>query len=271
MAIWDSTRRFSSRVADYVRYRPGYPPEILQTLKTECGLTRTSVIADVGSGTGFLARLFLEHGNRVYGIEPNREMREEGERLLGHWPQFESVSARAETTTLPAHSVDFVTAGQAAHWFDPDEARREFLRILRPGGWLMLVWNDRATETTPLLREYEQLLRSYCPEYAEVERDASEAEKLFHPAPVCVKSFPSQQVFDFEGLMGRLRSSSYAPQEGHPDHAPMLSELRAIFDKYQRDSRVIFAYETRMYYVKIGQIGPVSLILENKLPLFNKE
>lgn len=264
MAIRDSTRRFSSRVADYVRYRPGYPPEILQTLKTECGLTPTSVIADVGSGTGFLARLFLEHGNRVYGIEPNKEMREEGERLLSQWPQFVSIAAPAEATTLPAHSVDFVTAGQAAHWFDLDEARREFRRILRPGGWLMLVWNDRATATTPLLREYEQLLRSYCPEYAEVERVASDAEKLFDPVPVRVSSFPSQQVFDLEGLLGRLRSSSYAPQEGHANHVPMLSELRAIFDKYQRDGRVIFAYETMMYYAKIGQPGPVSPILENK-------
>lgn len=255
MPIWDSTRRFSSRVADYVCYRPGYPPQILQTLKTGCGLNSASVIADVGSGTGFLAGLFLEHGNRVYGIEPNQEMREEGERLLRHWPQFVSIAATAEATTLPEHSVDFVTAGQAAHWFNPGEARREFLRILRPGGWLMLVWNDRATETTPLLREYEQLLRSYCPEFAGVERDASEAEKLFSPAPVCVSNFPSQQVFDFEGMKGRLRSSSYAPQEGHPNHAPMLSELHAIFDKYQRDGRVIFAYETRMYYGKIGQPG----------------
>jgi ubiquinone/menaquinone biosynthesis C-methylase UbiE len=179
-------------------------------------------------------------------------MREEGERLLGHWPQFASVPATAEATTLPAHSVDFVTAGQAAHWFDPEKARREFLRILKPGGWLMLVWNDRATETTPLLREYELLLRSYCPEYAEVERDLSEAENLFNLAPVHVKSFPSQQVFDFESLKGRLLSSSYVPKDGHPNHAAMLSQLRAIFDKYQLDGRVIFAYETRMYYGKIA-------------------
>jgi SAM-dependent methyltransferase len=259
MSIGDSTQRFSSRVADYVRYRPGYPPEIVQTLKSDCALTAASVIADVGSGTGFLARVFLEHGNRVYGIEPNKEMREAGEQLLKGWPEYISVSGTAEATTLAAENVDFVTAGQAAHWFHLEHARREFLRILRPGGWLVLVWNDRATDSTPLLRAYEQLLQSHCPEYPEVRRidarAASGIEKFFSPAPMRTKTFPSYQVFDYEGLKGRLLSSSYAPQERHPNHLPMISELRAIFAQHQVDGRVIFGYETRMYYGKLRAVS----------------
>ena len=256
MAIEDSTRRFSSRVADYVRYRPGYPPEIVEILKSDCALTESSVIADIGSGTGFLARVFLENGNRVYGVEPNKEMREAGEQVLKAWPGYSSVTGTAEATTLTAHSVDFVTAGQAAHWFQRGSARREFLRILRPGGWLVLVWNDRATDSTPLLHAYEQLLQSHCPEYGEVRRidvrTASDVESFFSPAPMTSRKFSSHQLFDFEGLKGRLLSSSYAPQEGHPNHVPMLKELRGIFDRYQAGGRVIFAYETRMYF---GQIG----------------
>src|SRR5262245_9983579 len=112
---------------------------MLEVLKNECGLTPDSVIADVGSGTGLLAKLFLENGNRVYCIEPNREMRQAGEGILEDYPKFLSVAGTAEATALSDASVDFVTAGQAAHWFDATKARHEFRRILRPGGWLALV------------------------------------------------------------------------------------------------------------------------------------
>lgn len=255
MAISNSTERFSSRVANYVRYRPGYPPEMLEVLKDECGLTSDTVIADVGSGTGFLSKVFLENGNRVYGVEPNREMREAGEGILKAFPNFVSVSATAEATTLESGSVDFVIAGQAAHWFDATKARHEFLRIMRPGGWLALVWNDRSTEATPLLREYERLLQSYCPEYVEVQRQGvtgvSDVEPFFAPAQVRVKSFSNRQEFDYEGLKGRLLSSSYAPAEDHPNYSPMLNDLREVFERFQANGRVTLEYETKMYYGRL--------------------
>src|SRR6266446_9260655 len=109
------TERFSNRVENYIRYRPGYPKEIIELLKAECGLFPQSVVADAGSGTGLLAKLFLENGNLVFGIEPNREMRAAGERLLQAYPRFTSIAGTAEATTLPGQSVDFVTAGQAFH------------------------------------------------------------------------------------------------------------------------------------------------------------
>src|SRR5690349_16869253 len=130
----DPIGRFSDRVENYVKARPGYPPAILPFLVAECGLTPESVIADIGSGTGLLAELWLKHGNRVFGVEPNAAMRAAGERRLADYPRFTSVAATAEATTLPAGSVDFVTAGQAFHWFDGPAAAREFARILRPAG-----------------------------------------------------------------------------------------------------------------------------------------
>jgi SAM-dependent methyltransferase len=199
--------------------------------------------------------LFLENGNRVYGVEPNKEMREAGEDFLRDFPKFVSVTATAEVTTLPRHSVDFITAGQAAHWFDARKARREFARILRRGGWVVLVWNDRETDATPLLAEYEGLLEAYCPQYAEVRSKGIEASRIdlfFAPAPMHVGTFPSRQVFDYQGLEGRLLSSSYSPPPEDPKHQPMLQELRRIFDCYQVGGKVIFDYDTRMYY---GQLG----------------
>ena len=137
------TQRFSTRVENYIRYRPRYPKEILEFLKTDCGLTRASVIADVGSGTGFLAELFLMNGNKVFGVEPNDAMHEAGKRLMQQFRDFESIAGTAESTSLPNASVDFITAGQAFHWFCREGCRTEFERILRRDGWVVLVWNDR--------------------------------------------------------------------------------------------------------------------------------
>ncbi len=250
----DHTTRFSTRVADYVKYRPGYPEAVLRLLEAECGLTPESVVADVGSGTGLLAELFLKHGNRVYGVEPNREMREAGERLLASYPNFTSVDGRAEETTLEDKSVNFVTAGQAFHWFDPPHARREFMRILKPGGWVVLVWNDRRTAGTPFLEEYERMLLEYGTDYREVSvkyAEESMLAALFGPSEMRAQTFDNQQVFDFEGLRGRLTSSSYTPQPGHPDFDPMMSALEALFQRHQHDGHVTVAYDTKVFYGKL--------------------
>jgi SAM-dependent methyltransferase len=249
----DPTRRFSSRVDNYVRFRPGYPKEILATLKSECGLSVQSVIADIGSGTGKLTELFLANGNPVFGVEPNRDMREVGERLLKHFPQFTSVAATAEETTLPNSSPDFIVAGQAFHWFDRDRCRKEFARILRPGGWVVLIWNDRKTKSSPFLIEYENLLKTYATDYSKVDHkqiDDEVVQDFFGYAPA-KQFFPSGQKFDFEGLKGRLLSSSYAPEQGQPGHTEMLSELESLFNARQENGNVEFAYDTVVYYGKM--------------------
>jgi SAM-dependent methyltransferase len=250
MPASNATSRFSDRVENYVRYRPGYPPQVIETLKKECGLTPAHRIADIASGTGIWTKMLLENDLTVYGVEPNSDMRQAGERLLAGFPKFTSIDGKAEATTLPDATVDFVTAAQAAHWFDRERARREFSRILKPGGWLVLLWNEREVDTTPFLRAYERLLLTYGTDYEEVrhERTTDAVNEFFDPSPYVERVYPMRQEFDYAGLEGRLLSSSYAPGPGHPKHEPMLRELRRIFDEHADEGRVAFDYKTRVYF-----------------------
>ncbi|HEX6292407.1 MAG TPA: class I SAM-dependent methyltransferase [Herpetosiphonaceae bacterium] len=251
----DSTKRFSSRVEDYIKYRPTYPEAVIDLLKAECRLTSSSIVADIGSGTGILAELFLKHGNRVFGVEPNAEMRAAGERLLQGYPRFTSVAATAEATTLADRSVDFVAAGQAFHWFDRDRFRAECQRMLRPDGWIVLIWNDRRTDSTPFLQSYERLLLTYGTDYTTVDHKRIDHDVLaafFAAGRFQQARFENTQVFDFAGVQGRLLSSSYTPDADHPSYQPMLAELRVIFEAHQVNRQVAFEYDTLVYY---GQLS----------------
>jgi SAM-dependent methyltransferase len=253
MPASNATSRFSDRVENYVRYRPGYPGEVLRALKDDCGLASSHVVADIASGTGIWTRMLLENSNPVFAVEPNAEMRQAGERLLAGFSKFTSIAGTAEATTLPGASVDFVTAAQAAHWFDRERSRREFVRILKPGGWLVLLWNERLTDTTAFLREYEQLLLTYGTDYQDIrhEKTTSEVNQFFDPLPYQERAFEMRQEFDYAGLEGRLLSSSYAPGPEHPKHAPMLRELRRLFDAHQAEGRVAVEYVTRVYFGRL--------------------
>jgi SAM-dependent methyltransferase len=254
MVHTDPTLRFSARVENYIRYRPGYPPQVLDTLHTECGLTPQSMVADIACGTGIFTRMFLENGNRVCGVEPNREMREAAERLLASYSNFTSVAGTAEATTLPDRTVDLATAAQAAHWFDLPKARKEFARILKPKGWAVLVWNERSTESTPFLRSYEDLLLAYGTDYEQVrhEHTTKNIADFFTPTPFQLRVFDMGQEFTYPELEGRLLSSSYAPMSGHPNYGPMLERLHHMFETYSKNGRVTMEYVTRVYY---GQLS----------------
>ena len=246
----DPTQRFSSRVEDYIRYRPSYPAEVIAYLERECGLTPQSRVADIGSGTGLLSELFLRFGCEVDGVEPNAEMRAAGDRLLAAWPRFHSVAGRAEATTLPDRCAHFVSAGQAFHWFSPYAARTEFLRVLKPRGWVALVWNERLV-TEGFLADYEALLHRYAPDYAQVDHrrvDDAAITRFFAGAPWRGAVFPNQQHFDWQGLRGRVLSSSYVPL----DCEPLLAALARLFESYQQAGQVSFLYETKLY---VGQLG----------------
>lgn len=255
LPMTDQTLRFSSRVENYIKYRPSYPPTIIVRLREECQLTSESLVADIGSGTGILTELFLQDGNQVYAVEPNREMREASERLLRKYPGFYSVAGRAEATTLADHCVDFVVAGQAFHWFDRHRARNEFLRILKPDGWVMLVWNERETGATPFMAAYEELLRRYATDYAQVDHklvDKAALADFYGADGFKSRAFSYRQDFDYAGLQGRLLSSSYAPEADHHDYEPMLVELSSIFRAHAVKGRVGFEYTTKMYYGKLN-------------------
>jgi SAM-dependent methyltransferase len=246
----DPTQRFSNRVSDYVRYRPHYPPAVLDRLREGIGLTPRMVIADVGSGTGISTELFLQNGNPVFAIEPNPEMRAAAERLLGTCANFHSINGTAEATTLPDGSVDCVVAAQAFHWFDPKKARAEFRRILCGDGWVVLLWNTRLKDATAFSRAYERLLLTFGTDYAQVQHERIKAADLrrFFFAGYRRRTLPNQQVFDFVALKGRLLSSSYAPAADRPQHAPMLAALQKIFQTHQGNGRVWLDYQTQIYF-----------------------
>lgn len=252
----DPTQRFSNRVENYVRYRPSYPAGVLDLLESECGLVPGAAVADVGSGTGILSRLLLERGARVYGVEPNRSMREVAEGLLQSYEAFVSVTGTAEATGLPDSSVTLITVGQAFHWFDVDAARREFGRILAPEKYTALVWNRRKTDITPFLRDYERLLMKHGTDYegviARVNRSAAAAESLFSPESIRWRTFPNRQEFDREDLKGRTLSSSFVPGPEDEAAGPMLSDLDRLFDEHQSRGKVVFEYDTWVLYGRIS-------------------
>ena len=251
MPAINATTRFSARVGDYVRYRPHYPIELIDLLAAKCGLVPDSVIADIGSGTGILAKPFLENGNPVIGIEPNGEMRAAGIAYLAEFGRFTSIEGTAEATRLPAQSMDFVIVGQAFHWFDQAKARQEFMRIAKPDAWVVLVWNDRRVESTPFLRDYEALLQTFAIDYNEINhknvQDSAVFASFFGVAPY-EATFDNVQRFDRAGLIGRLNSSSYAPSPEHANYAPMIRRAEEIFAAYQQNGTVAFEYDTRVFF-----------------------
>jgi SAM-dependent methyltransferase len=250
MTFTDAKQRFSSRVTDYVRYRPGYPAEALTLLRKECDLRPGHAIADIGSGTGFLSELFLKNGNRVYGIEPNEAMRLAGEEYLASYDSFVSTDASAEATTLENGTIDFVTAGQAFHWFEPAGARREFQRILKPSGWVVVMYNDRQMDSA-FANAYEELLLKYGTDYQRVREsypESSTMQEFFAGGTVAQHSVPNAQILDWDGLAGRLRSSSYAPLEGQPNYSPMMAALEELFRANQENGRVRMEYVTHVYF-----------------------
>ena len=265
--------RFSQRVDNYIRYRPRYPPAVLDLLRTECGLTGSHVIADVGSGTGILSELFLENGNSVFGVEPDPEMRAGAEHYLRGFPTFISVPATAEATTLPNHCVDFVTAGQAFHWFDTAQARKEFRRILRPGGWVVLVWNVQRPSGTPFLNALQTFWETetfwkhpYRHSGQQMERVQAyrlnadlTREKLlvpfFAPAAFAEASFENPLVCTFRQLKGRILSNGPALEPNDANYETMLAALAKIFQAHQKDGTVTIEHDTRVFY---GRLPPTE-------------
>ena len=252
-----SSARFNGRVENYLKYRPRYPGEIIPFLQREIGLDCSWRVADIGSGTGFLAERFVELGCEVVGVEPNRAMREAGDRYLCGRGNFCGVDGTAESTGLPGEAFDLVTAGQAFHWFEPVRAREEFRRILRSPGWTVLVWNSRPAALSVVTEEYEAILESLDQDYQNV------AEKNTRPKTIngflgngdslAQARFANLQSYTWEQLRGRALSSSYAPLPSDKRHGWFVQALRALFERYQENGLLTFPYETNLYWGQLVQ------------------
>ncbi|WP_114936333.1 class I SAM-dependent methyltransferase [Mucilaginibacter endophyticus] len=251
--VTNNTTRFSNRVEDYVKYRPGYPVEIVKFLHDTYNLTQDKLIADIGAGTGISTALFLNKGYRVIAVEPNLEMREKAIELLGAYHGFIPKSGTAENTGIEDNTISAIIAGQAFHWFDAKKTRIEFKRILKPDGIVALIWNERKT-TSAFEQEYDELIIKHGNDYVKVDHrniDTEHIEDFFNPEPVHLEIFANKQIFDFEGLKGRLLSSSYMPTRYDAGYQPMINDLQTLFDKFQRDGVIVINYDTKVYSGKL--------------------
>jgi SAM-dependent methyltransferase len=246
------TERFSSRAEAYARGRPGYPREMLALLERECGLRPEWRVADIGSGTGLLSRLFLSYGCDVFGVEPNADMRVAGEREMAGEARFYSVNGRAEATGLPDASCDLAVAGQAFHWFEPAAAAREFRRFLRGPGWVALVWNERDV-TRGFMADYEQVQVRFAAERPHPAPE--EFTAFFGHAEWRLEKIPNPLALSEEMLVNRMESCSRSPLPGSERYEPMLGELRRLFRQYARDGLVTMAYATHVYYGRLQAPG----------------
>ncbi|MBB6144596.1 SAM-dependent methyltransferase [Silvibacterium bohemicum] len=245
------TERFTSRVDSYRRHRPHYPQEIVTLLERECGLHRSSAIADIAAGTGLLAEIFLEQDYPVTAIEPNDAMREVCRELIAEYPQLQCLSGTAEATGLGDNSIDLITVAQAMHWFDLKRTRTEFRRILRPSGWCAVIYNNRRMSGDSFHEGYEQILADFGRDYAAVRDSHLTPEGIaafFAPDGMKEVTFPNAQDLDLQGLEGRVLSSSYMPQPGHPRCDAMRLAIADLFKSEERNGHVRMEYECSVAY-----------------------
>lgn len=245
----DATKRFSNRVADYVKYRPDYPKEIIRYLEDNFGLDAGQSVADIGAGTGISAALFLEKGLAVYAVEPNEEMLKAGRTYLQKFEGISFVNGTAENTNLQPHVADWVVSAQAFHWFDRVACKKEFKRILSPGGFVALIWNERLANTS-FGKDYDALLQQHAIDYVTVDHrqiDLKSIKEFFGNGFCDCRSFSNHQDMDFESLTGRVASSSYMPEPGTTGFDQLSIDLKSLFDQYQKNDVVRIQYETKVY------------------------
>ena len=249
----DPRERFGSRVENYARFRPGYPDELIDHLLMLLDDAEDSTVADVGSGTGILTLPLLEAGLEVYAVEPNREMRERAESELSGMPGFHSVAGEAAATGLPDRSVDLITVAQAFHWFAVEDTVREFSRVLRRGGAVALIWNSRRTSGEEFHSGYESALKTWCPDYrvsTHKNHSLVSIGRVFQGWKIHLATFPNSQHLDFEGLKGRVESSSYAPTAGSAQYNGLMKALSELFFRFETEGWIRFDYTTELYVLR---------------------
>ncbi len=248
--IADPTKRFTDLVENYVKYRPGYPDEVIDFLQSECQLSKNSVIADIGSGTGIFTNMLLQKGYKVYAVEPNQAMQQAAKQWLGSNENHIAVDATDAATTLPAKSIDLIVSAQAFHWFNDERTHVEFKRILKDNGKAALTWNNRLPDVDDFSRAYEDLLKKDSIDYNKVNHrqiNDIDFKAFFKDGEYKQVNFNNVQVFDEDGLMGRAFSSSYVPPQNSAAGETFRGLLKAIFAKYSVNGKVSFQYQTEIY------------------------
>ena len=227
------TERFSDLATAYVAARPSYPVESVDILIDGLGDPASLAVADLGAGTGISSRVIAARGPRVFAIEPNAKMRDAAasDERVG-W-----VNGTAEATTLPDASVDLVAAFQAWHWVDHPAGVAEARRILRPGGRMAAIYNER-DERDPFTAGYGAVVMKYATDATE-ERRANALAAFATIDPGRTKRFEYGNIhqLDRAGVHKRADSSSYLPQKNDAARA-MHAELDALVDAYEQDGVV---------------------------------
>jgi SAM-dependent methyltransferase len=246
---FNPTERFSDRADAYVRARPTYPDAVVAHLERAGALGPGATVVDLGVGTGLSAEPFLRAGYAVTGVEPNDAMRESGDRFLAAWPRYRSVKGTAEATGLPAHCARLAIAGQAFHWFDPPRARAEALRILVPGGWAALMWNDREVTGDAFAEGYEALCHRFGRDYDTIRTRHVDPEALaeFFGRVPAMAEFAHVRRLDFETMAALAASASYLPAPGTTGHEPLMKALRGLFDACSSDGMIALRYRLRVH------------------------
>ena len=246
----NSTQRFSDRVEAYLAGRPRYPAAIVDHLVHCSALPAGGVVADIGVGTGLSAELFLAAGHRVIGVEPNAPMRVAGMEYLARYPAYSCHDGTADATDLEAASVNLVIAVQAFHWFDAARFRAESLRILRPGGWAALIWNDRDLTGTPFLAGYEALLLEFGNDYRAIRYRHQGTDSIpvyFGGRAPAVAEFPHQRKMNWAAVAALAGSASYLPTVGQPRHTDFIAGLKALFDGQAVNGAIDMRYTCRVH------------------------
>jgi len=253
MSGLNSTERFSDRADAYVRARPNYPDAVVAHLERAGALAKGSPVVDLGVGTGLSAEPFLRAGYAVIGVEPNDAMRESGDRFLATYPRYRSVKGTAEATGLPDRCAQLAVAGQAFHWFDPPLARTEALRLLVPGGWAALMWNDREITGDPFAEGYERLCHRFGRDYDRIRARHVDPEALaeFFGRVPGMAEFAHVRRLDFATMAALASSASYLPAPGTPQHEPLMAALRLLFDASSSNGMIALRYRLRVHYAPL--------------------
>ncbi|MCO6451607.1 MAG: class I SAM-dependent methyltransferase [Caldilineales bacterium] len=249
----DTVSRFSSKAATYAAHRWDYDPRAFDEIVQTVGLTPESVVADIGAGPGNVSRRLLGRVGRVYAVEPNAEMRRAAALSLGDRPNLVIISASAEATTLPDQSIDLITVGRAIHWFDPEPTRREFRRIMHPGGWLAILKEDRsgcAIEEEARTLHVEEL--GWRTQDSKANLDVPPLESYFDDGGCQTFRFSREITETFEQFLDRQTAYSPAPDADHPLRPAFDAHALALFDRYAEEGHIHLNIVTLLHLGRIS-------------------